>query len=130
MTPASRRGLLNGAGAAIGAACLGACGQTSKTPSTGAGTIAAADVPVGSGVVVGDTYYIVTQPTAGVFKAFNRACTHAGCPINKVADKEMICTCHGSKFSITDGSVLAGPAQTPLPEVKVTKSGDTLTITG
>jgi Rieske Fe-S protein len=30
------------------------------------------------------------------------------------------CPCHGSRFTITDGAVVAGPASTPLPKKQVT----------
>jgi Rieske Fe-S protein len=75
----------------------------------------AADVPVGSGVIFEDAKVVVTQPTAGSFKAFSAVCTHQGCLVSKVETDKILCNCHGSSFSITDGSVLGGPAPTPLP---------------
>jgi Rieske Fe-S protein len=76
-------------------------------------------VAVGSGIITAD--YVVTQPAAGTFKAFSKICPHAGCPVNKVTGSTISCPCHGSQFSITDGSVKAGPAQTGLTpkEIKV-----------
>ena len=74
--------------------------------------------------------YVVTQPTAGQYKAFTNICTHQGCPVSAVQDGVIICPCHGSHFSITDGSAVAGPAQAPLAEKKVTESGNNLYITG
>ena len=38
------------------------------------------------------------------------------------------CLCHGSQFSIVDGSVQGGPAPAPLPEKTVTVTGTTLTV--
>jgi Rieske Fe-S protein len=38
------------------------------------------------------------------------------------------CDCHGSKFSITDGSVVNPPATEPLAAKTVTMAGDTLTV--
>ena len=64
---------------------------------------------------------MITQPTAGEFKAFSSICTHAACPVADVTDT-INCNCHGSKFSITDGSVVNGPAVTPLPARTVTVS--------
>jgi Rieske Fe-S protein len=80
-------------------------------------------VPVGGGVVMGSADYVVTQPSRGSFKAFSKICTHQGCPLARVANGQIQCDCHNSAFSITDGSVLAGPAQSPLPEFGVKLSG-------
>ena len=55
-----------------------------------------------------DADYVVTQPTSSEYKAFSKTCTHAGCPVARVADQQIQCDCHGSRFSITDGSVLVG----------------------
>jgi Rieske Fe-S protein len=71
----------------------------------------AADVPVGGGVIVGDT--VVTQPTAGTFVGLSSTCTHAGCKVATVAEGTINCPCHGSRFDL-DGSVRNGPANKPL----------------
>jgi Rieske Fe-S protein len=84
---------------------------------------AAADVPVGGGVVVKDQKVVVTQPAEGEFKGFSAVCTHAGCIVADVADGTINCTCHGSKFSISDGSVVAGPAKGPLGAKAVVVEG-------
>ena len=34
------------------------------------------------------------------------------------------CPCHGSQYSITNGSVVGGPAPSPLPAVAIKVSGD------
>jgi len=90
--------------------------------------VATADVPVGGGVVLKDADYVVTQPTEGEFKAFSKICTHKGCPVAEVA-KTINCKCHGSKFSIEDGSVVNPPADKPLAESKATVSGDKVYVT-
>ncbi|HEY4007574.1 MAG TPA: Rieske 2Fe-2S domain-containing protein [Pseudonocardia sp.] len=38
----------------------------------------------------------------------------------------MYCPCHGSKFNITDGSVVLGPATEPMPARQVADDGGTL----
>jgi len=103
---------------------------TTEQPTGGAGVdgaagpiAATADVPVGGGVVVKDQKVVVTQPKAGEFKGFTAVCTHAGCVVKDVAGGTINCPCHGSKFSITDGSVVAGPAKKPLAEAPVTVDG-------
>lgn len=138
-----RQKLLMGAGlglAAVVAACstYGKKPEASAEPSTSAvapttgGTVPQAkpiaktsDVPVGSGVIVGDV--VVTQPSAGVFKGFSAKCTHAGCTVNKVADGTIDCPCHGSKFNL-DGSVANGPAARPLDAKNVTVQGDSIVL--
>jgi Rieske Fe-S protein len=88
----------------------------------------AADVPVGGGVVVEAQKVVVTQPTAGTFKAFSAVCTHQGCTVSKVTPAGISCPCHGSVFSVADGSVVQGPADKPLAEQPVTVDNGTLTL--
>jgi Rieske Fe-S protein len=85
-----------------------------------------ADVPVGGGVIVGDT--VITQPKAGEFKAFSTVCTHQGCAVSEIVDGTINCTCHGSKFSVEDGERTAGPATKPLPAKEITVDGDAINL--
>ncbi len=88
------------------------------------GLVATADVPVGGGVVLQGEELVVTQPSAGEFKAFTAVCTHQGCLVGSVTGGEIVCPCHNSMFDISDGSVLGGPATAALAEVAVSVSGD------
>lgn len=90
---------------------------------------ATADVPVGGGVILDDADYVITQPAKGDFKAFSKICTHQKCPVTGIEGGTINCQCHGSKFSIEDGSVESGPATKPLPEAEVTVSGDQVVVT-
>ncbi len=144
-TPLTRRAVLGGAAVVGGAALLAACGADddsgADTDSEGGGEdaggedagggggdgealVATADVPVGSGVIVGAAGVVVTQPTEGEFKGFSSTCTHQGCQVSAVDGETISCACHNSRFSIEDGSVVGGPAPSPLPEVAVSVSGD------
>ena len=114
------------AGAAGAAACQGPTGGAPTTASSPV-TVKAAEIPVGGGTVL-DSGYVVTQPKAGQFKAFSAICTHAQCFVTTVQDGAIHCPCHGSRFSIADGSVLNGPAIQPLPAKTVTANGDSLTV--
>ena len=91
-------------------------------------TVKVAEVPVGGGVIMQTASFVVTQPTAGTFKAFSSVCTHEGCPVSQISQGAIICTCHNSHFSLADGSVISGPARRPLPAAKVTQSGDSLVV--
>ena len=73
---------------------------------------------------------VVTQPTAGEFKAFDSTCTHKGCPVSKVEGDTISCTCHGSQYSIEDGSVKRGPATRGLTPVKVVQEDGELFLQG
>jgi len=86
--------------------------------------VAAAEVPVGGGVILGASQVVVTQPSEGTFKGFSSTCTHQGCQVSSVDGDTIRCACHNSTFSVDDGAVLGGPATAPLPEVPVALAGD------
>ena len=87
------------------------------------------DIPVGGGLIIAEPAVVITQPTAGEFKAFTAICTHQGCLVSEVVNNEIICPCHGSRFSAADGAVLTGPAQTPLTAAGVTVDGGSVVLT-
>ncbi len=146
----SRRALLTGAGAVGAAVLLGACGGTGTgdgaAPTSGGPVVTntgdpgggdrkdaqslarTADIPVGGGAVFAAQGVVITQPTAGQFKGFDPICTHQGCPVSNVDGGTINCTCHGSKFSIEDGSVKAGPAATALPAKPIKVNGDHISL--
>ncbi|MEU8599920.1 Rieske (2Fe-2S) protein [Streptomyces parvulus] len=145
----ARRAVVAAAGAAGLTAVLAACGgsdedasgggaASSGAPSKEAGggdgggteLAATADIPEGGGMVFADQKVVVTQPSAGEFKAFSATCTHQGCAVKSVSDGVINCPCHNSNFSITDGSVRSGPAPKPLPAVRITVNGDSIQLAG
>jgi nitrite reductase/ring-hydroxylating ferredoxin subunit len=75
------------------------------------------NVPVGGGVILASANVVVTQPRKGTFEGFSATCTHQGCLLANVAGGTINCGCHGSQFSITDGSNVAGPSGTPAGSV-------------
>ena len=126
----SRRTVLTGVAAVGVTSALAACGSDSTGTSSGSGSasLAKADVPVGGGKIVNDQQIVVTQPSAGTFKAFSAVCTHQGCLVGSVDKSKIVCPCHNSTFSALDGSVISGPAVRSLEAKTVTVSGDNLTI--
>jgi Rieske Fe-S protein len=101
----------------------GMSSPSSAAPMGGTVLGLAADIPVGGGKVYTTAQVVVTQPAMGQYKAFSAICTHVGCICNQVAGGTINCPCHGAKFKITDGSVVAGPATTPLAGASVTVTG-------
>ncbi|MDG4831934.1 Rieske (2Fe-2S) protein [Solwaraspora sp. WMMD1047] len=145
--PRSRRALLAGAGAVGASVVLAACGTDTTpdasgsttappaggatggaAPGGGAALAATSDVPEGGGLIVQGQNVVLTQPAAGQYKCFDAICTHQGCPVSNVDGGTINCTCHGSKFSIEDGSVTTGPARTPLAEKQITVEGDSISL--
>ncbi|MFF2744780.1 Rieske (2Fe-2S) protein [Kitasatospora sp. NPDC058048] len=133
---ASRRTLLCGAAAVLAAggtvAVTGCSSSSSSGSSAPKGPVdlgPASAVPEGGGKVYREQKIVVTQPTAGQYKAFNARCTHAGCLVDQVKNNQIQCPCHGSRFAITDGAVQDGPAPSPLPAYTVTVEGGNLKVT-
>ncbi|TDE38538.1 Rieske (2Fe-2S) protein [Actinomadura sp. 6K520] len=141
----TRRGVLLGAGLAGLAGLAAACGGSgdggdaggSEGGEAGGGaagggageTLASAgEIPVGGGKVFKDAEVVVCQPAQGEFTAFSAACTHRGCSVDAVAGGTINCPCHGSKFKITDGSVVNPPADRPLEERRITVQGDKIML--
>jgi Rieske Fe-S protein len=146
--PISRRAVIMNTGlAAVAIAGLSSCTNYGTAPvtepsaadtsggatagSSGAGgplSVKEADIPVGSGKIFPEAQTVITQPEKGEFKAFSSICTHQGCAVDAVTDT-INCPCHGSRYSITDGSVVNPPAPQPLPAKTIKVDGDTLTVT-
>lgn len=132
---ASRRAVVGGiVGLGIGGPLVAACGgsggdsgSSGGSPSTGA-VGKTSEVPVGSGKIFAADKVVVTQPTAGDFRAFSAVCTHQGCVVADIKGEDIDCTCHGSKFSIKDGSVVQGPATKPLEKLTATVEGGEISV--
>ena len=148
-TPAaSRRALFAGAGAACAAVVVAGCSSynansgvngapaTTSAPAGGggsaagggaSGTLAAtSQIPVDGGMVISDKKIVITQPASGTFKAFTAVCTHMGCTVGSVSGGTINCPCHGSKYSITDGSVVHGPAPKALAPIAIKVDGTSI----
>ncbi len=102
-------------------------GHQATTPPSGALT-SAGEIPVGGGVIFPEQQVVVTQPAEGEFKCFTAVCTHQGCIVSSVQAGGIRCECHGSAFSIEDGSAVNPPATAPLTEVEITVEGEEIAI--
>jgi Rieske Fe-S protein len=145
----SRRAVLAGACAACAATLAGCArygtsnglagspaqgGAYPSTPATGSSASASGpvvlakttDIPVGGGKVLTAQKIVITQPTAGTFHAFTAICTHQGCIVNAVSGGTINCPCHGSRYSIVNGSVVRGPAPLPLAAVSILVQGTSI----
>jgi Rieske Fe-S protein len=151
---ASRRALIAGVGAAAAVVVAGcstynannggvdAGAPTTTSPAAGGGTSAGgggsasaaapaalattAQIPVDGGKILADKKIVITQPAAGSFKAFTAVCTHQGCTVGSISGGAIHCPCHGSAFSIKDGSVVNGPAASPLAPIAIKVDGTSI----
>jgi Rieske Fe-S protein len=154
MSETTRRAVLAGTVGAGAAAVLTACGgggsdsgsnsgsgsgdQAQNPTATSApggssapaanGLAKTSDIPVGGGKIFDAQKVVVTQPAAGQFKAFSAICTHMGCTVGSISGGLIKCPCHGSEYSIQDGSVKGGPAPKALPAKQVTVTGDQIIV--
>jgi cytochrome b6-f complex iron-sulfur subunit len=72
---------------------------------------------------------VIVINTGDGFIALSSVCTHQGCEVSySHSNGNLPCPCHGSIFSTT-GTVLEGPATSPLSIYDVVQEGDILTIT-
>lgn len=121
----STTGSTTGSGSGSGS---GAPDPTAQQPPAGNGLAKTTEIPVGGGKIFDAQKVVVTQPAAGQFKAFSAICTHMGCTVGSVSGGLIKCPCHGSQYSIQDGSVKGGPAPKALPAKQVTVTGDEITV--
>ena len=57
----------------------------------------------------------------GALYAFDDLCPHEACPLSAglLTGTTLMCQCHGSRFDVTNGTVLRGPAADPLARYPV-----------
>lgn len=136
---ATRRAVLRSTGLVGGLTVVGVlagCNSSSGADGAAGGGSGAGDVesvpkskvPVGSGIIDDSLQTVITQPARGEFKAFDYLCTHQQCPVSQIEGEKIMCACHGSEFSIKDGSVLRGPATRPLAGKTATVKGSRVVI--
>jgi len=59
---------------------------------------------------------ITLANVAGTVYAIDDSCTHRGCSLGdgKLDGTTVQCACHGSRFDVTSGAVVRGPAEDPV----------------
>jgi 3-phenylpropionate/trans-cinnamate dioxygenase ferredoxin subunit len=59
---------------------------------------------------------ITLANVAGTLYAIDDTCTHRGCSLGdgKLDGSTVQCACHGSRFDVTTGAVVRGPAEDPV----------------
>ena len=130
-----QRVLLGGTSLMLIPSALTSCEKkTDPDPGTGEGKItidlsladnSSLNTTGGSKIVQG---IIVVNIGSDIFVALSSACTHAGCIVGyDPGTGNFKCPCHGSSFT-TAGSVVTGPATTPLPSYQTSKTVNILTI--
>jgi nitrite reductase/ring-hydroxylating ferredoxin subunit/uncharacterized membrane protein len=80
--------------------------------------------------VVGDTPVVFLRKD-GKVRALHDRCSHRGCSLadtGTVVDGYIECGCHGSRYDISEGRVLRGPATTDQPAYEVREQGDRIEI--
>jgi nitrite reductase/ring-hydroxylating ferredoxin subunit len=73
---------------------------------------------------------IAVANVSGTFYAFGDTCTHLQCSLAEGDLKEtsVTCRCHGSRFDVSSGAVLQGPAQEPVETYQTQVEDGTLKI--
>ncbi len=75
---------------------------------------------------------VAVAKVGGTFYAFDDTCTHEGCSLaeGELEESTVTCRCHGSKFDVTDGTVLEGPARDPVETYETRVEDGDLKIEG
>lgn len=103
----------------------GTTGATSSGPAANA-LAKLSDIPSGGSLqVMADGKPVILFRNGNTVTGHSAICTHMGTVIPG-GPAELTCPNHGSMFNAQTGAVLKGPASSPLPEVKVSVSGDSV----
>src|SRR5262249_13106569 len=74
------------------------------------------------GSVISNQVLVINN--GGTYVAVSDICTHASCSVNyNKSSNNINCPCHGSVFAV-NGTVINGPASSPLKQYNVSKNGN------
>ncbi|MGW8358839.1 Rieske (2Fe-2S) protein [Streptomyces wedmorensis] len=138
----SRRGVVLGllatTGSAVGLCATSGCSKKKEPeehpevragsePKPGAKLLPIDKIPA-EGTIIQEAGIVVLGNPHDGFRAFSAYCTHQGCMLSDISSDALNCPCHGSRFDLTTGEPLSGPARKPLPRVKVRVAGEHVVI--
>jgi len=117
----SRRQVLGLVGAGAAALTLAACAgeEEAPLPQPGDRLLPLEQVPVGESAAArtaDGAEVVVTRVSETEVVVLSAVCTHQGCAVRPRPER-LECPCHGSEFDPSDGAVLNGPAEEPLPRI-------------
>jgi nitrite reductase/ring-hydroxylating ferredoxin subunit len=129
----SRRNFFAGVAIAAGSLGLSSIASSAEAASKKYKVCSIKDVKVGGGSIfklsaAGGIQILITQPKAGVFRAFNPACTHQGFRLGSISGSNIVCPIHRATFDTTTGKVTRGPAQVPLQKYTLTVENNSLFV--
>jgi Rieske Fe-S protein len=84
---------------------------------------AVTSIPKGGGRILTSPPVVLVRTGQDTVLGLSAICTHQGCTVSSISDATINCPCHGSRFALTTGRVVAGPAPRPLPRVPVVVRG-------
>jgi len=126
--------MLGGVGVVIAAAAAWPIWRF-LSPRTGAGKLEEVKIPRAK-IPLGGAYFfnyrgrpaVALQENPGKFSALSAVCTHLGCIVKWVPEKdEFLCPCHGGRYSAA-GKVLGGPPPKPLETLPVSLVDDEIQV--
>jgi nitrite reductase/ring-hydroxylating ferredoxin subunit len=77
-----------------------------------------------------DGVEVAIANTDGLFRAFDDTCSHRECPLSEGAidESSVTCPCHKSRFDLTTGVPMNGPATLPIRIRAVRQEGEQLLV--
>lgn len=106
-------------------------------PRAGVALGGAATVPGGAAVAPGalaafdvDGARVAVANVDGALHAFQDTCSHRQCSLaeGRLEGAVVTCPCHGSRFDVTSGAVLRGPAKEPVRVYRAVADGEDLRL--
>jgi nitrite reductase/ring-hydroxylating ferredoxin subunit len=73
---------------------------------------------------------VAVANVGGTLYAFGNTCTHQGCSLaqGELDGTTVTCPCHGSRFDVTSGAVVRGPAREPVASYAARVEGKDIQI--